>query len=135
MNSHQLKERFCRYSEELAQRWQFEKIGRTDPMAMLFGENEVVLDVVKRLITLPGMEPMECDAIEPDAPPEWYALCKDHKEKGWSVILGYGDPYGAEWAEELPGRNGVIFATPGTLTLAEARPGNRAQRRASRKSR
>ena len=135
MNSKQLIERFKKYSIELAANGKFERINPEDPMAMLWGDDEVTLDVQKGQIIIPQFGAIACEAIEPPAPPEWYAICNDFKEEGWSVVLGYGDPYAPEWIDKLPGRNGVIFATPASMAGGGITGGNRAQRRANRKRR
>ena len=135
MNARELQNRFISYQNELAQSGIFERAKPTDCVATLYGTDEVVLDAQKNLITIPLLGAIECEAISPSTPPDWFAISQDPKDKGWHVIVGYGDPYGAEYVEMLPSRNGVIFAAPSSLTISAARAENRALRRANRRRR
>lgn len=132
MNAQELQNRFNSYQNELVQRGIFERAKPTDSVAMLFGTDEVVLDAQKNLITLDRLGAIECEAIPLATPPDWFAISQDPKDKGWHVIVGYGDPYGAEYVDALPSRNGVIFAAPSSLVISAVRTENRAQRRANR---
>lgn len=137
MNSKEIRDRFFRQLGELAILGKTEPVRPTDRMAILFGIDEVVLDVAQKLVILPGMEPIPCDATDLQVPAEWYGLQKT-EDGGWDLVVGYGDPYDPENPTSLPMRDGVVLATPGSMTLDSVggtpdRKPNRAQRRAARR--
>lgn len=85
----------------------------SEPIAILFGMDEVKVDYRKNRIRFPESGWVECPGLLTAKDPlDWVAL-RQHAET-WSVILGNGSPYEGHHPG-LPTKNGVIMAMPAAV--------------------
>ena len=92
---------------------QDEPVAEDEPIAMLFGLDEIRVDIAKRTIKLPGFGKMPFDGDVSQLAFEWVAVYQSNGE--WVVSFGAGSPFGAEAAKVLPTKNGVVCAVPAAL--------------------
>lgn len=104
-----------------------------EPMATLYGLDEVVVDYQARTVTLPNLGLVQCPTLRPASNVGWYATTPI-PNAGLQFIIGEGDPFVAAPGNPLPTKGMFVMALPYSILAAAAKQSNRAQRRAMRNS-
>ena len=115
------------------------RAGSSDPVASLYGLEEVTIDAVAQTVTVhaPGMSPMHCPGIGDVVGADWYATMPVRSIGGaLDFVVGFGDPYDARADNSLPRKSGHVMAIPASAVpyaMSEVAGMNRAQRRAMKR--
>ena len=104
-----------------------------EPMATLYGLDQVVLDYRARTVLLPGIGLVQCPTLRPASNVGWYATTLI-PNVGLQFVMGEGDPFTPASTNPLPTKGMFVMALPYAVLAAAAKPTNRAQRRAKRRA-
>lgn len=86
-------------------------MGPNEPHAYLFGDDEYVVSMEQKKVTLPGVCEIDFEQESPDeALPEWIAVIEGGGEI--QVVAGTCDPFSEQGMELLPHKDGHIRAMP-----------------------
>lgn len=113
MKAKAIQREWASHMDNLALLGQVVPIADDEPIAMLFGLDEVRVDAAKRTVKLPGFGKIPFDGDVSKLAFEWVAVYQHNGE--WVVSFGAGSPFGAEAATKLPTKNGVVCAVPAAL--------------------
>ena len=87
-------------------------MGPNEPHAYLFGDDEYVVSMEEKKLTLPGVCEIEFEQESADEPlPEWIAVIQGAGDD-MQVVAGSCDPFSEQGMALLPHRDGHIRAMP-----------------------
>ena len=105
----------------------------SEPMATLFGLDEVVVNYHARTVLLPDLGLVQCPTLRPASNVGWYATTPI-PNVGLQFVMGEGDPFTPAPTNPLPTKGMFVMALPYTVLAAAAQQTNRAQRRTMRRA-
>lgn len=81
-----------------------------DPVATLYGLDEVVVNLAEKTVLLPELGLATCPSLESVRGAEWFATIPT--KDGIRFAVGVGNPYDSSAQGALPQKNGVVTALP-----------------------
>jgi hypothetical protein len=129
MTGQELAQRFIDYSNTSGH----PRAEPNEPMATLYGLDEVVVDHQARTVLLPDFGLVQCPTLRPTTNVDWYATTPI-PNVGLQFVMGAGDPFTPAPANPLPTKGMFVMALPYAILAAASKQTNRAQRRSMRRS-